>query len=75
MGTTRIDQRGRVTIPKEIRERLGLDSGDELEVELDDGSIRLRADVPALETVSTDRDWGPEAFMDAGEATFGGERE
>lgn len=70
MGTVEIDDRGRITIPKELRNRLQLDPGDELAVELTDGEIRLGRTEGGLQTVSTDGEW-EEAFYDAGEATFG----
>ena len=38
----RIDEKGRITLPKELRDRLGLDPGEEVVVELEDGSIRVR---------------------------------
>jgi len=42
MGTT-LTSKGQVTIPKPIREYLGLDAGDEVEFEFaDDGSVRVR---------------------------------
>ena len=36
------------------------------------GDIRLVRQLPALETLTRDEEWGEEAFRDAGEATFGG---
>lgn len=71
MGTIEVDDRGRVTIPKEIRDRLGIRPGDEVTVEVVDGEIQLRPEISSIQTVSRDEDWGPEAFRDAGEATFG----
>lgn len=41
----RIDDKGRLTIPSEIRERLGLDPGATVSVELDDGEVVIRPDV------------------------------
>jgi AbrB family looped-hinge helix DNA binding protein len=41
---------GRLTIPKHLRERLALQAGDVLEVDIVDGAVRLR--VPARETPS-----------------------
>ena len=38
---TTIDKAGRVVIPSQIRARAGLRPGTELEVFLDDGSVRL----------------------------------
>ena len=42
MVTTRISQRGQVVIPKPIRDRLGLEQGQVLEVTELDGAIMLR---------------------------------
>ena len=36
------------------------------------GDIRLIRQLPDLETLTRDEEWGEEAFRDAGEATFGG---
>ena len=42
MATTRISERGQVVIPKEIREQLGLERGQLLEVEESEGAILMR---------------------------------
>lgn len=42
MATTRITTKGQVTIPKKVRERLGLRPGDELEFMEEDGVFKLR---------------------------------
>ena len=42
MAKTRITTKGQVTIPKEVRERLGLRPGDELEFTEEDGVFRLK---------------------------------
>ncbi len=42
MAKTRITTKGQVTIPKEVRERLALRPGDELEFTEEDGVFRLR---------------------------------
>ncbi len=46
MAKTRITTKGQVTIPKEVRERLGLRPGDELEFTEEDGVFRLRKRLP-----------------------------
>jgi len=42
MVKSRITTKGQVTIPKEVRERLGLRPGDELEFIEEDGVFKLR---------------------------------
>ena len=43
MGKIELDDRGRITIPANIREKLGLKSGDKISVRIDsDKSITLR---------------------------------
>lgn len=74
-GTTQLNDRGRLTIPKAVREKLQLDAGDEFDVVIEDGDIRLVRVLPELETITTgktDEEWEGVAFHDAGEATFGG---
>jgi len=45
-----VTSKGQVTIPKEIRDRLGLEAGQEVEFRLDDdGTVEVRPKRPALE--------------------------
>ena len=46
MPTTRVTSKGQVTILKEVRERMGLRPGDELEFTEDDGVFRLSKRLP-----------------------------
>ena len=42
MGTgenRRVDEKGRVTLPQSIRESLGIEAGEEVTVEFDDGRV------------------------------------
>lgn len=71
-GTAEINDRGRLTIPKALREELHLDAGTEFKVVREGGDIRLVRRLPELETLTRDEEWGDEAFRDAGDATFGG---
>ena len=41
MHTSRLSSKGQVTIPKEIRETIGLTPGDMIAYEVQDGAIRL----------------------------------
>jgi bifunctional DNA-binding transcriptional regulator/antitoxin component of YhaV-PrlF toxin-antitoxin module len=70
-GTVEMDDRGRLTLPRALREELHLDAGTKFHVFRDDRDIRLVRCVPELETLTRDEEWGDEAFRDAGEATFG----
>lgn len=71
-STVEVDDRGRVTIPKPIRERLGILPGDELTLEFTGDGLRLVPDLRGLVIATSGKaDWGPETFPDSGEATFG----
>ncbi len=72
-GTAELNERGRLTIPKVLRDELNLDDGTEFTVVREGGDIRLVRKLPDLETLNRGSDWNEdEAFRDAGEATFGG---
>ena len=47
MTTARVTSRGRITIPKQVRERLGLRPGDEVGFTEDAGGWRIRREVDA----------------------------
>ncbi len=49
-ATSRLSSNGRVTIPKEIRDALGLEPGDELVMRVDGTPRRAGADVRAART-------------------------
>ena len=46
MAKTKITSKGQVTIPKDVRERLGLRPGDEIEFAEDRGGFRVQKRVP-----------------------------
>ncbi len=72
MGKARMDERGRVLIPLDERERLGLKTGTEFELVREDGVLVLKPVVPEPLRVDAKRKkWGKEDFLDSGEATFG----
>lgn len=71
--TVEVDDRGRITIPVALRDRLGILPGEELEIEIEDGRLIVRPEQVDLVTVTSGKtDWGTETFPDSGEATFGG---
>lgn len=71
--TLRVDDRGRVTLPKEIRERLGIESNDEIPATLVGSVLELNPTPSAkLETATAGRDdWTATTPTDAGETLFG----
>jgi len=71
--TVKIDDRGRITIPKPVRERLGIVPGDEFEIETEGSRIVLNTEhIGGLKTASSrNEDWGDHT-LDAGETLFGG---
>jgi AbrB family looped-hinge helix DNA binding protein len=70
-GTTTLNDRGRLTIPKPLRDDLNLDNGTTFTVLKEGGDIRLVRQLPDLETLTRGESWGEKTFRDAGEATFG----
>lgn len=50
--STKVDDRGRVLIPKEIRERVGLEPGSLVLVNADEGGIHLRPAMSREEALS-----------------------
>ncbi|MEZ3118120.1 AbrB/MazE/SpoVT family DNA-binding domain-containing protein [Halobaculum sp. MBLA0147] len=44
--TTRVSQKGQTTIPKEIRDRLGIEPGDRVEWTDDGGEITINKQIP-----------------------------
>ena len=66
-----MDARGRVLIPVDEREKLGLTAGAELELVEEDGALVLKLVISEPVRVEAKRRWGKEAFLDSGEATFG----
>lgn len=74
-GEAEINDRGRLTIPKQLRDELQLDAGTTFTVVREGNDIRLVRELPELETLTSGKsreEWVGEAFRDAGEATFGG---
>ena len=67
-----MDKRGRILIPFDEREKLGLKAGVEFDVVRVDGVLVLKPLLPEpLRVGGSHRKWGKEAFLDSGEATFG----
>jgi len=66
-----VDDRGRVLIPSSLRRLLNLKAGSKLKVRFTGGCIILEPMLPEVLKVKAGRRWGEEAFLDAGEATFG----
>jgi AbrB family looped-hinge helix DNA binding protein len=75
-GEAEINHRGRLTIPKPLRDKLHLEAGETFKVIREGADIRLVRQLPDLQTLSTGKspdEWADaDAFRDAGDATFGG---
>lgn len=75
-GEAEINHRGRLTIPKALRDEMHLEAGETFKVIRDGAEIRLVRQLPELKTLSSGKsndEWvDAEAFRDAGDATFGG---
>lgn len=71
--TLKVDDRGRVTLPKKIRERLGIRSNDEVPATLVGSVLEVNPKPSSnLETATAGRDdWENTTPTDAGEALFG----
>ena len=72
-GEATIDDRGRLTIPKALRDDLRIEGKTSVAVIRDGNEIRLVRQPLELETVSSGQsrdEWSADAFRDAGEATF-----
>lgn len=46
MAKAKITSKGQITLPKEIRDQLGLESGDEVEFYVEDGDYHMRKVAP-----------------------------
>ncbi len=72
MGKSKMDDRGRILIPLNDREKLGLKAGTEFDLIRENGVLILKPIIPQpIRVNAKNRVWGKEAFLDAGEATFG----
>ena len=48
MTTVTVTRRARITIPKKIRDALGISEGDSVDVSLDEGKIIVRKGAPKM---------------------------
>lgn len=71
--TLTVDDRGRVTLPKEVRDRLGIESNDEIPATLVGSVLEVNPKPSSkLETATAGRDdWENTTPTDAGETLFG----
>lgn len=71
--TLKVDDRGRVTLPKEIRDQLGIESSDEIPARLVGSVLEINPKPSSkLQTATGGRDsWENTTPADAGESLFG----
>lgn len=48
---TTIDKAGRIVVPIELRRRLGLEAGAEVEIRAEEGGLRIERNVPAPQVI------------------------
>lgn len=66
-----IDERGRITIPKKIRDKYNFIPGLEIEVIDKKGKIILKRRIPKQKKVNANVEWGKNnTFFKAGQYTF-----
>ena len=71
MGTkVNIDDRGRITLPKSIRDKYGLDEGDELIIEELESELNIKIKKKEFKKVKANIDWKNVGFFKTGETTF-----
>ena len=66
-----LDERGRVTIPKSIRDKHNFVPGEEFEISDENDRLILKVIVPEQRTLERSGNWGKDTFLKAGESTFG----
>lgn len=49
----RVDTKGRVTIPQSIRERLNIEAGEHVDIEIEDGAVVIRPQISRREFIDT----------------------
>jgi antitoxin PrlF len=47
MAKAKVTSKGQITLPKEIRDQLGLEPGDEVDFYVEDGKYRMRKVAPS----------------------------
>jgi AbrB family looped-hinge helix DNA binding protein len=71
--TLKVDDRGRVTLPKDIREQLGIEPNDEIPARLVGSVLEVNPQPSSkLQTATAGRDsWENTTLADAGKSLFG----
>lgn len=65
-----VDEKGRVSVPRHLRDALGLHPGEKLVATVAEGTLHLKPLAPPRRTVRARRRWGKDAFVAAGEGLF-----
>ena len=64
-----VDSKGRITLPKRVRERLGIDAGTEVEVHEDDGKVVVEPEEDPREVLDRMEELVAESSPASGETT------
>ena len=65
-----IDDRGRITLPKSIRDKYGLDEGDELVIEELESELNIKIKKKKFNQIKANIDWKNIVFFKTGEISF-----
>jgi len=71
MARTKLDERGRISIPAPLRRELGLEDEAELVVEREGSKLILRKVAPEIPTVNSRGGWRKKPVVTAAEALGG----
>ncbi|MHA1983098.1 MAG: AbrB/MazE/SpoVT family DNA-binding domain-containing protein [Candidatus Hodarchaeales archaeon] len=65
-----LDDRGRITLPKSIRDKYGLEIGDELVIEESEGEIVIKFKKHEISRTKANINWKNIGFFKTGEISF-----
>ncbi len=71
MAKARLDEKGRISIPAEIRREIGLGEGEEVVIDRVGSTLVLKKVAPTLPSVNSRGGWKRKPMVTAGEALGG----
>ncbi|MCJ2519596.1 MAG: AbrB/MazE/SpoVT family DNA-binding domain-containing protein [Candidatus Thermoplasmatota archaeon] len=71
MARTKLDDKGRISIPASLRRQLGLNTHDEVVIERQGSLLVLRKEAPEIPTVNSHGGWKRKPVLTGTEALVG----